>query len=62
MMLFSTVDASSVTAYAAPPVSLRLGHAAVLTSHCDVIHFRVAATLPTGEGERLQTQPNNITR
>ena len=43
-------------------VSLRLGHAAVLTSHCDVIHFRVAATLPTGEGERLQTQPNNITR
>ena len=34
----------------APPVSLRLGHAAVLTVHRTVIHYRVAASLPSGEG------------
>ena len=35
---------------AAPPVSLRLGHTRVLTSHRDVIHCARAASLPTGEG------------
>ena len=30
-------------------VSLRLGHARVLTSHCDVIHCAHAASLPRGE-------------
>ena len=34
----------------APPVSLRLGHARVLTTHCVVIHYAHAASLPTGEG------------
>ena len=31
------------------PVSLRLGHATALTSHRDVIHYRVAASLPQGK-------------
>ena len=35
-----------------PPVSLRLGHAAGLTAHRAVIQYRVAASLPQGEGLR----------
>ena len=30
----------------APSVSLRLGHARVLTSHCDAIHYACATSLP----------------
>ena len=33
-----------------PPVSLRFGHATALTVHRTVIHYRSAASLPTGEG------------
>ena len=33
-----------------PPVSLRLGHATALTVPRTVIHYRVAASLPAGEG------------
>ena len=36
-----------------PPVSLRLGHAAALTCHRHVIHYRGAASLPKGEGSFL---------
>ena len=39
-----------------PPVSLRLGHARVLTVHRTVIHYAHAASLPEGRGLRfLQT-------
>ena len=36
----------------APPVSLRLGHARVLTVHRTVIHYAHAASLPEGRGLR----------
>ena len=31
-------------------VSLRLGHAMALTTHCVVIHYHGAASLPIGRG------------
>ena len=34
------------------PVSLRLGHARVLTTHRVVIHYARAASLPQGEGSQ----------
>ena len=34
-----------------PPVSLRLGHVRVLTTHRVVIHYAHAASLPRGEGK-----------
>ena len=40
-----------------PPVSLRLGHAAVLTVRRTVIHYRFAASLPPGDAfiERIRS-------
>jgi hypothetical protein len=34
-----------------PPVSLRLGHARVLTPHCGVIHYAHVASLPQGKAQ-----------
>ena len=31
---------------------LRFGHATVLTTHCVVIHYRAAASLPPGHPEK----------
>ena len=40
-----------------PPFSLRLGHASALTVHRTVIHYLVAALLPTGEGLTERVNP-----
>ena len=49
----NTPRASTVTALGRGRVSLRLGHARVLTTHRVVIHYAHAASLPHGEGEAL---------
>ena len=48
--VFANRGDSSSTAVAVPLVSLRLGHARVLTPPRGVIHYARAASLPTGEG------------
>ena len=37
-------------------VSLQLGHFRVLTSHCDVIHYAHAASLPIGFRQILEPE------
>ena len=38
-----------------PCLACGLGHATALTPHCGVIHYRVAASLPAGEGCRASS-------
>ena len=42
-----------------PPVSLRFGHVTALTVHRTVIHYRAAASLPTGEGIAFHKKQKN---